>query len=166
MKIRMFPKVAVVAAVVLTLAVGIFAIQQVQPMASPLVATANAAQAQTVYLYMDVLGGFKLGPNGKYHDAFSPWQMKVPAGDQVVLTIYNWDDMDHSFTSKELGVDVITKPALKQGEPSVTVVKFTAPQKPGTYEFHCKTPCDTPNGGWAMGQMGYMIGQVVVVASS
>ena len=168
MKVRTFPKVAVVAAVVLTLAVGLFAIQQVQPMASPLVATANAAQAQTVYLYMDILGGFKLGPAtpGKYHDAFSPWQMKVSAGAQIVLTVYNWDDMDHSFTSKELGVDVVTKPALKEGEPSVTVIKFTAPQKPGTYEFHCKVPCDTPNGDWSMSHQGYMIGQIVVVASS
>ena len=164
MKVRTFPKVVAVAAVILTLAIGIFAIQQVQPMASPLVATTNAAQAQTVYLYMDILPGFKLGPDGKYHDAFSSWQMKVPAGAQVVLTVYNWDDMGHSFTSKELGVDVVFKPALKQGEPSATVIKFTAPQKPGTYEFHCKIPCDLENGEWSMSHQGYMIGQIVVVA--
>ena len=94
MEKKMFPrrilKVAAATAVVLTLAVGVAVIRPGQPMAS-LVATANAAQGQTVYLYLDILGGFKLGPDGKSHDAFSPWQMKVPAGDRVVLTIYNWD---------------------------------------------------------------------------
>jgi len=156
-------KVAVAAATVLALGVGMSVIRQGKPMI-PLVATADAAQVQTVYLYLDILGGFKLGPDGKSHDAFSPWQMKVPAGDKVVLTIYNWDSMGHSFTSKALGVDVVTNPAPKEGKSSVTVVKFTAPRRPGTYKFFCKVPCDFDNGQWSMRKMGYMIGQLVVVA--
>lgn len=158
-------KVVAVTAVILALAVGMIAIQSTQPKASPSpVAVANAAQAQTVYLYMDILPGFKLGADGKLHDAFSPWQLKVPAGAQVVLTVYNWDDMGHSFTSKALGVDETFAPAPKAGKASVTVIKFTAPEKPGTYEFHCKIPCDLENDEWSMGQTGYMIGQIVVVA--
>ncbi len=156
-------KVAVAAIMVLTLGVGMAVIRQEQLIASP-VAIAKAAQVQTVYLYLDILGGFKLGPDGKSHDAFSPWQMKVPAGAKVVLTIYNWDTMGHSFTSKALGVDVVTNPAPEEGKSSVTVVKFAAPQRPGTYKFICKVPCDLDNGQWSMSRMGYMIGQLVVVA--
>ncbi len=154
-------KIAIAAVAVLALAVGIVTIRPGQLMASP-VAIAKVAQVPTVYLYLDILGGFKLGPDGKSHDAFSPWQMKVPAGAKVVLTIYNWDTMKHSFTS--MGVDVVTNPAPKEGKPSVTVVKFTAPQNPGTYKFFCRISCDLDNDQWSMSHTGYMIGQIVVVA--
>ena len=126
-------------------------------------ASAAMVTLPSAHLAMDVLPGFKLGPDGKLHDAFSPSTLTVAPGQKVELTIYNYDNMPHSFTSSALGVNSVFASSPKAGEASVTVVDFTAPKKPGSYTFQCIKPCDTPNGGWAMGQQGYMIGTLNVV---
>jgi FtsP/CotA-like multicopper oxidase with cupredoxin domain len=131
----------------------------------------------------------KRGPDGKTHDAFLPTaNFSVKAGQRVRVTIYNYDDMPHSFTSPGLakgaaipvgeqqtqgtaqdikvmptpgiGVDKMI-PAGSDKSPSKTIVTFTAPAKAGSYIWYCKMPCDP----WAMSHLGYMVGRVKVSAA-
>jgi FtsP/CotA-like multicopper oxidase with cupredoxin domain len=131
----------------------------------------------------------KPGSDGKTHDAFFPTtNLSVKAGQRVRVTVYNYDDMPHSFTSPGLakgaaipaaeqqmqgtpqdfkvmpapgvGVDKLV-PAGSDKQPSRTMVMFTAPAKAGWYVWYCKMPCDP----WAMSHYGYMVGRVKVTAS-
>ncbi len=129
-----------------------------QPPPTP---TQTSVQLPQANLAVTVLGVSKLGPDGKLHDAFSPANFTVTQGQVVNVTAYNYDDMPHSFTSADLGVDQQLAPSTQDGQPGVTTFTFTA-TKAGTYEFHCEDPCDTDNGQWSMYHMGYMIGQVIV----
>jgi uncharacterized cupredoxin-like copper-binding protein len=128
----------------------------------------------------------KRGSDGKTHDAFFPTtNLSVKAGQRVRVTIYNYDDMPHSFTSPGLdkgapipageqqmqgtprdlkvmpapgvGVDKMV-PAGSDKGPSKTILTFTAPAKAGSYIWYCKVPCDA----WAMAHFGYMMGRVKV----
>jgi FtsP/CotA-like multicopper oxidase with cupredoxin domain len=131
----------------------------------------------------------KRGSDGKTHDAFLPsTNLDVKAGQRVRVTIYNYDDMPHSFTSPALakGAAIPQSEQQMQGtpqdlkvmplpgvgvdkqlaagsdkRPSKTVLMFTAPAKAGSYIWYCKLPCDP----WAMSHAGYMIGRVKVTAS-
>ncbi len=99
----------------------------------------------------------KKGPDGNWHDAFLPANFSVEAGDTVHVTVYNYDDMPHSFTAPEM--DVNQKIAAGSEEkPSKTTFTFTAPTKSGSYEWFCALPCDP----WAMQHFGYMKGHVTV----
>jgi FtsP/CotA-like multicopper oxidase with cupredoxin domain len=131
----------------------------------------------------------KPGSDGKTHDAFFPTtNLSVKAGQRVRVTIYNYDDMPHSFTSPGLakgaaipaaeqqtqgtaqdikvmpapgvGVDKMI-PAGSDKRPSKTIVTFTAPNGTGSYIWYCKLPCDP----WAMSHLGYMVGRVNVTAA-
>lgn len=124
----------------------------------------SAAILPTVHLSMNVMPGMKLGPDGRLHDAFSPSTLSVSAGQKVILTVYNWDSMPHSFTSTALHVNVILPRSPRKGQPSVTTIPFVAPKAPGPVTFRCIIPCDTPNHGWSMSHAGYMIGAVNVEA--
>lgn len=99
----------------------------------------------------------KLGPDGNWHDAFLPADFSVSAGATVRVTVYNYDDMPHSFTADQLGTDV-TIPGGSEDKPSVTTFTFRAPQKAGSYLWYCAMPCDP----WAMSHDGYMRGRVKV----
>jgi plastocyanin len=99
----------------------------------------------------------KKGPDGNWHDAFLPANLSVEAGDTVHVTVYNYDDMPHSFTSADLGVNEKIA-AGSEEKPSKTTFTFTAPHKSGSYEWLCALPCDP----WAMNHIGYMRGRVTV----
>jgi plastocyanin len=99
----------------------------------------------------------KKGPDGNWHDAFLPANFSIEAGDTVHVTVYNYDDMPHSFTSPELGVNQKIS-AGSEEKPSKTTFTFTAPHKSGSYEWFCALPCDP----WAMNHIGYMRGRVTV----
>lgn len=115
----------------------------------------------TAYRVITILPGMKLGPDGKLHDAFSPATLRVTQGQQVDVTVYNYDNMKHSFTSSALGVNEQLNPSPKNGEPGVTHFTFVA-NRAGTFTFECVDPCDMSNGGWSMAHQGYMIGSVTV----
>jgi plastocyanin len=100
----------------------------------------------------------KKGPEGTWHDAFMPADFTVKAGGTVKVTVYNYDEGAHSFTSPALGVNV-TIPAGSEQKPSKTTFTIKAPQKAGSYEWYCVMPCDP----WAMTHLGYMKGDVKVI---
>lgn len=105
--------------------------------------------------------GYKLGSDGKLHDAYTPGNITVSAGSPVELTIYNFDDGSHTFTSNDLGVNIAVPGTKQKGTPSVTKGTFT-PSKTGTFKWLCADPCDGQNGQWAMTHTNYMIGNVTV----
>lgn len=83
----------------------------------------------------------RLGPDGKWHDAFLPADFKVHAGDKVTVTVENYDGGAHSFTSPALGVSA-TIPAGSMSHPRRTTFTFNAPKKTGRYAWWCAMPCD------------------------
>jgi plastocyanin len=96
--------------------------------------------------------------------------LDVKVGDTVKVTVTNYDEGPHTFTSPELGVNATIAPAKNadKGIPSKTTFTFTV-KKAGKFRWFCETPCDAGQGGWAMkpdkdkeiAQVGYMAGYVV-----
>jgi plastocyanin len=102
----------------------------------------------------------KKGSDGNYHDAFLPADFTVKAGATVKVTVYNYDDMPHTFTSPQLGVNAKVPPGTgSMEEPGKITFTFQAPQEAGSYEWFCALPCDP----WAMTHYGFMKGWVRVV---
>lgn len=99
------------------------------------------------------------GADGKWHDAFLPATIAAKAGQRVTVTLSNYDDAPHTFTAPGLGVNVKVAGG-SAGKPATVTFSFTAPKKPGVYEWFCAMPCDPT----AMGQDGYMRGHVTVTA--
>jgi uncharacterized cupredoxin-like copper-binding protein len=155
--------------------------------ASGAAAASSTAPAKSITLSMKP--DAKRGSDGKTHDAVLPTaDLTVKAGQTVRLTIYNYDDMPHSFTSPGLargaaipagmqqmqgtaqdlkampmpgmGVDK-TIPGGTDKAPSKTVITFTAPSKAGTYIWYCRLPCDP----FSMAHDGYMQGRVTVTSA-
>src|SRR5690242_1994511 len=56
----------------------------------------------------------KAGSDGNKHDATLPADFSVRAGQTVRLTIYNYDDMPHSFTSPGLARGAAIPAAMQQ----------------------------------------------------
>jgi len=150
-------------------------------------AAANAA-LPTKHVTLTMKPDAKAGSDGNKHDATLPADFSVKAGQTVRLTLYNYDDMPHSFTSPGLARGAAIPVAMQQmqgtpqdlkvmpmagmgvnqtipgstgGHPSKTVITFTAPSKAGTYLWYCRLPCDA----WAMAHDGYMRGHVTVTSA-
>lgn len=105
--------------------------------------------------------GYKLGSDNKLHDAYTPANFTVSSESPVELTVYNFDEGSHTFTSKDLGVNLAVPATKQKGTPSITKVTFT-PKKKGTFKWMCADPCDGQNGQWAMTHNNYMMGNVTV----
>ena len=124
-------------------------------------ATAVAAAPESLKLVVksdDEKG--KKGSDGNWHDAFLPADFSVSAGASVRVTVYNYDDMPHSFTSPQLGLNVeVPAGSGSMEKPGKITFTLQAPQKAGSYEWFCALPCDP----WAMAHDGFMRGQVQVV---
>ncbi len=109
------------------------------------------------------------GPDGDEHDAFIPSSIVVGAGVPTTLRIVNYDDMPHSITSDQLGLNIVVNAATKDSSDKVTPVATTATitiPDAGTYRWYCSLTCDD----WAMdtgfdgqGKDGYMAGFIVAV---
>lgn len=101
----------------------------------------------------------KKGSDGKWHDAYLPADFAVTAGAKVDVTVLNYDDSSHSFSSSSLKVNALIKGG-KSSKPSKTTFSFVAPKKSGKYQWWCAMPCDP----WAMSHNGFMRGIVSVHA--
>ena len=105
----------------------------------------------------------KRGPDGKWHDAFLPANFAVHAGAQVTVTVTNYDQSAHTFTSSTLSNTSVIDEQIAAGTdsgPRTTTFTFTAPTTPGKYLWWCAMPCDP----FAMAHIGYMRGFVTVSA--
>jgi hypothetical protein len=114
------------------------------------VASSTPAAAQVVDL--KVIGSYKLGPDGKKHDAFTTTDFAVRVGQPLKLRIDNTDDVNHSISSPAAGVNIIVAP----GTHTYTMVVKTA----GRYLWYCMIPCDSDAHGWAMQNPGFMSGYI------
>lgn len=102
----------------------------------------------------------KLGPGGTWHDAFVPASFTVRPGQKVTVTVSNYDSSPHSFTSPAMNVNAIVSGGGSSSAPQQSTFTFTAPAKPGAYQWWCSVPCDP----FSMTHNGYMRGIVTVRA--
>ena len=152
--------VVLLAAAVLGMVIG----YNLKPSAAP-VSTAKPAHVTLV-----VQGSFTASPDGKLHDSFVPCDFTVYTGQEVDLTVVNYDSTEHSFTCPSLNVNFQIPPSNTTGVPAVSIFQFTE-SAAGVYRWYCTDPCDTEAGGWAMGagsdgqpgQIGFMGGFVTVL---
>lgn len=98
----------------------------------------------------------KKGSDGKWHDAFLPADLTARAGVPVTVTVYNYDDMPHTFTAPALAVDQVIPKGTEEA-PSKVTFTFT-PEKRGVFDWFCRLPCDP----WSMLHFGFMRGHVTV----
>lgn len=128
-----------------------------------------------VHLTM-VVEGHAGGSNSTFdnrgHDTMMPENLTVFVGQQVSLTVINYDEGPHSITASDLSLDFQIPGRTALGVPSVTNFQFT-PNKAGTFVWYCRIPCDAGQGGWAMtpgpnnmpAQPGFMAGYIIVQSS-
>jgi heme/copper-type cytochrome/quinol oxidase subunit 2 len=110
------------------------------------------------------------GPDGNKHDIFSALgSTTVKVGVPVTITITDKDDVPHSMTSSDLGLNIVVPARTDKGD-GVATFTFT-PTKIGTFRWFCAIPCDTDNAGWDMtsdgsgsGQLNFMAGNITVTA--
>lgn len=126
------------------------------------IAGAGAATGSNVHairLVVDPLPlGGKRGPDGKVHDAFVPAGFTMKLGATYKVTVLNYDDMPHTWTSPALGVNAWIPTGSKSSPSRTTFVIH--PTSTGTFAWYCATPCDS----YSMSHDGYMRGHVTVVA--
>ncbi|HTY75616.1 MAG TPA: hypothetical protein VMD05_08635 [Candidatus Nanoarchaeia archaeon] len=135
--------------------------------ASPTISLTNAKYADITLM---VESDLTLGPDNQTHDTFVPCNFTVYAGQTVNLTVVNYDNGQHSFTSPTLNVDFQIPASQTDGVPAVSHFQFTE-NEAGIYRWWCTDACDTDAGGWAMttgtdgqpGQIGFMGGFVTVL---
>ncbi len=82
-----------------------------------------------------MIPAYKLGPDGKKHDAFSKTEFAVKVGQPLKLRIDNTDNAPHSITSPVAGVNITIQPGVH----TYTLVV----SKAGRYEWYCMIPCDS-----------------------
>jgi hypothetical protein len=92
----------------------------------------------------------KLGPEGEKHDEFTVTEFAVRAGQPQELRIDNTDEVPHSITAPEAGVNIVVMPGIHTYALLVT--------KPGRFLWFCTFRCDE----WAMEHPGYMSGYITV----
>jgi hypothetical protein len=106
----------------------------------------------TVYVLPGTGGLGFTGPDKAHHDTMVPSSFVLRKGSRVTLTVVNLDDMKHSITAPELGVNIIIEAGVdrKNGTiaPSTTTYTFI-PAKAGEFRWYCVFPCDMPR-HWAM----------------
>jgi len=108
------------------------------------------------------------GPDGAKHDVFAAiGGTSVKVGQPVTITITNKDDVQHSMTAPDLGLNIIVPAATDKGDGTISYT-FT-PSKVGSFRWFCALPCDTDNAGWDMtadssgsDQLGFMAGTITV----
>jgi plastocyanin len=122
----------------------------VAPTAASTPVAASTAAMKAVDL--KIIGSYKIGPDGKKHDAFTKTEFAVKVGQPLKLQIDNTDNAPHSITSPVAGVNIIAQPGVHTYTLVVT--------KAGKFEWNCMLPCDSDANGWAMQNPGFMSGYI------
>ncbi len=120
--------------------------------AAGLLATPPTTAAAAAPIELAVEGSSKKGPDGKMHDAFTKTEFAAQVGRPLRLKIDNKDDVAHSITSPEAGVNIMAMPGVHSYTITVT--------SKGRFAWSCIVPCDTEANGWAMKHAGYMAGYI------
>lgn len=118
----------------------------------PAAASGSSAPAAAKVVSLKIIPEYKVGPEGKKHDAFTVTNFHVTAGQPETLKIDNTDEAPHSISSPEAGVNIIVQPGTHTYKLLVS--------KAGKYEWFCSLPCDD----WAMQRPGYMSGYITAAA--
>jgi plastocyanin len=118
--------------------------------ASQAAAQATALPPVAKVVGLSVIAEYKRGPEGEKHDAFTTTEFAVRAGQPQELRIDNTDDVRHSITAPEAGVNIVVMP----GTHTYTLLV----KHPGSFRWFCAFPCDE----WAMQHPGYMAGYITV----
>jgi plastocyanin len=118
--------------------------------ASQAAAQASALPPVAKVVSLSVIAGYKPGPEGEKHDAFTTTEFAVRAGQPQELRIDNTDTVPHSITAPEAGVNIVVMP----GTHTYTLLV----KHPGSYRWFCAFVCDE----WAMQHPGYMAGSISV----
>lgn len=121
------------------------------PAVTQAAAVANAPAAVKVE-DLKIIGSYKLGPDGKKHDAFTKTEFAVKVGQPLKLRIDNTDDVPHSIDSPAAGVNIIAQPGVH----TYTLLTKAA----GKFQWYCMIPCDSDAHGWAMQNPGFMSGYI------
>ena len=165
-----FPRfLAIAAIIVVLLAVGVLGVI-IGVDLKPTTTSSESAPREKADITLVVQSDVKLGPDGQLHDAFTPCNFTVYANQEINLTVVNYDNGEHSFTSPSLGVNFVILPSNETGSPKISNFQFTEANT-GVYRWYCSNPCDTDAGGWAMttgsdgqpDQIGFMGGFVTVL---
>jgi membrane fusion protein, multidrug efflux system len=120
--------------------------------ASAAVGSAAPTTSQAGSLDVTIRAEYKLGSDGKKHDAYSQTDFAVQAGRPLTLRIDNTDNQPHSITSTQAGVDIIALPGTHTYSMLV--------KRAGRFWWRCVMGCDTGAAGWAMTHPGYMAGYI------
>jgi len=115
-------------------------------------AASPAANVAAQALNVKIIPTYKLGPDGKKHDAFTKTEFAVKVGQPLKLTIDNTDNGPHSITSPAVNVNIVAQPGIH----TYTLVV----SKAGRFEWYCMIPCDSDANGWAMRNTGFMSGYI------
>lgn len=115
-------------------------------------AAGAASAAATKAVDLKIVGSYRVGPDGKKHDAFTKTEFAVKVGQPLTLRIDNTDDVPHSISSPVAGVNIIAQPGVH----SYTLLVAKA----GRFEWYCMLPCDSDANGWAMQNPGFMSGYI------
>ena len=97
---------------------------------------------------LKVIPEYKVGPEGEKHDAFTTTEFSVRVGRPQQLQIDNTDEVPHSITAPDAGVNIVVMPGVHT---YTLVVKRT-----GRFIWFCTFRCDE----WAMEHTGYMSGYI------
>jgi hypothetical protein len=99
---------------------------------------------------LSVIAEGKRGPEGEKHDEFTVTDFAVRAGQPQELRIDNTDEVPHSITAPEAGVNIVVMPG--------THTYALLVKQPGRFLWFCTFRCDE----WAMEHPGYMSGYITV----
>jgi plastocyanin len=122
---------------------------QMAAMTKAKTATASATSAVAApVVSLRVIPEYKLGPDGKKHDAFTKTEFNLKVGQPLRLRIDNTDSADHTITAPAAAVNISVKPGVH----TYTLLVQTA----GRFQWYCMLPCDE----WAMQHVGYMSGYI------
>jgi plastocyanin len=143
----------IVAALMMSMVALVNSGQRTELGAQPAAASiSEASLAAAKMVDLSVIPEYKLGPDGKKHDAFTKTEFAVKVGQPLKLRIDNTDTQPHSITAPEANVSITTMP----GTHTYTLIVT----KPGKYQWFCVYPCDSGGNGWAMKHPGYMSGYI------
>jgi len=115
-------------------------------------ASAAATEPASKPVSLKIIGAYKVGPDGKKHDAFTTTEFTVHVGKPLTLKIDNTDDVPHSITSPVAGVNITIQPGVHDYTMTVN--------EAGRFQWFCVIPCDTDAKGWAMEHAGFMAGYI------